>query len=171
MRCSRCKVEKTAEEMVTGKTKCLKCYRKAQEYYKDNRDREIARAKKSLNKDRVKTNANKRRQIRNNPVSYMLCNIKTKAKKHGIPFDLTHDDIVIPETCPILGIPLRISEGSATWSSPSLDRIVPAIGYVRGNVQVISHKANTMKSDATLEELELLVAYLRRHHAGHLRAE
>lgn len=162
MRCSRCKVEKTFEEMVTGKTKCLECYRKLQEYYKLNRDREIDRAKKSINKDRVKTNSNKRYQIRKNPVSYMLWSIKAKAKKKGIPFDLCHDDILIPDTCPIFGIPLRISDGHSSHYSPSVDRIVPENGYVKGNIQIISNKANTIKNDASLEELEKLVDYLRR---------
>ena len=45
-------------------------------------------------------------------------------------------------------------------ASPSLDQIVPGLGYVKGNVQVISHRANTLKSDGTLEEFKKLVIFL-----------
>lgn len=47
-------------------------------------------------------------------------------------------------------------------NSPTIDRINPKLGYIKGNVWVISNKANRFKNDATLEELELLVANLRR---------
>ena len=48
----------------------------------------------------------------------------------------------------------------AVPSSPSLDRIIPELGYVPGNVQVISHQANTMKSNATLKELKAFAAWV-----------
>ena len=44
---------------------------------------------------------------------------------------------------------------------PSLDRIDGAKGYVKGNVRVISHRANMLKNDATIEELELVLKDLR----------
>lgn len=160
MICSRCKVEKSENQFITGKTKCLKCYQYAQKYYKDNRQKEIERAKKHLNKDREKTNAIKRAGIRKNPVSYLLWNIKARAKKNGILFNLDHSDICIPEKCPIFGVTLTISEGSASSSSPSVDRINPKLGYVKGNIQVISHRANSIKNDATIDELKQLVNYL-----------
>ncbi len=84
-----------------------------------------------------------------------------RARDLGLPFDLCLDDIVIPETCPVLGVSLEPSLGKATVRSPSLDRIVPKLGYVRGNVRVISHRANMLKSDASIEELEAVLNYLR----------
>ena len=66
--------------------------------------------------------------------------------------------------CPILGIPLKINKPRTPRdNSYSLDRIDNSKGYVPGNIQIISVKANNMKSNATLEELEALVAYMRRH--------
>lgn len=86
----------------------------------------------------------------NNLEKYLVHNAKQRAKKYGIPFDITYKDIVIPECCPYLGIKLvPFSE----WSSPSLDKIIPELGYVKGNIQVISTKANTMKNSATHDEL------------------
>lgn len=74
-------------------------------------------------------------------------------------------DIVVPERCPILGINLVRGVGQRTYldSSPSLDRIIPAKGYVRGNIAVISMRANRIKSDATLDELRSVVAFLERN--------
>jgi hypothetical protein len=84
---------------------------------------------------------------------------KKRAKDLGVPFDITVDDIVIPTHCPFLGIELksRIGYHGPLASSPTLDRIIPKLGYVCGNILVISHKANTIKQNATLEELELIV--------------
>lgn len=84
----------------------------------------------------------------------MCRNARYRAKQRGLPFDLVAEEIVVPTVCPLLGIPLRIDNcGQPAPDSPSLDRIDPRLGYVRGNVQVISYKANTMKQDATPAEL------------------
>ena len=79
---------------------------------------------------------------------------KARAKKQGLQFSLDLSDIAIPEFCPILGLRLEQSstQGSSS-SSPSLDRIFPERGYVKGNVRIISQKANRIKNDATAEEL------------------
>ena len=82
---------------------------------------------------------------------------KKRAKDKSLPFNLELPDIVVPEKCPFLEIPLVVNKGlGALPNSPSLDRIIPKLGYVKGNVQVISNKANVMKSSATLEEFELM---------------
>lgn len=73
-------------------------------------------------------------------------------------------DIMIPEICPVLGIPIicgtRGRKGG-TPNSPSIDRIEPFKGYTRGNVRIISNRANTLKNDATIEELDAVLADLR----------
>jgi len=83
----------------------------------------------------------------------MLMKIKWRAKRDGLPFDLSEDDIQIPEYCPILGIELSFSTAGHSPNSPSVDRIIPELGYVPGNIWIISNRANTMKHDATPEEL------------------
>ena len=87
---------------------------------------------------------------------------KQRAKKKGLPFDLELADISIPAFCPALGIPLFVGAGRGPKpNAPSLDRIVPELGYVRGNVAVISYKANAIKSTATAEEIERVAQWLR----------
>lgn len=95
-----------------------------------------------------------------NPEARLVTAARQRAKAQGLPFDLRKEDILIPLLCPALGIPLRRDHGGKrTDDSPSLDRIVPAAGYVKGNVRVISWRANRLKNDATLEELWRLYAY------------
>jgi len=83
----------------------------------------------------------------------LLSNARHRSKQKGLAFDLELEDIVIPTHCPLLGHPLAFTEGESVWS-PSLDRIEPAKGYTKGNVQVISWRANQIKRDASLEELQ-----------------
>src|SRR6202000_2496351 len=71
---------------------------------------------------------------------------KKRARETGVPFELTKEDINLPESCPVLGFPLRKNKGHCGADSFSLDRIKPELGYVRGNVQVISLLANRMKT-------------------------
>ncbi len=87
---------------------------------------------------------------------------KKRAVKKKVAFSLTPEDIPeIPTHCPILGIELFHGVKNQTPNSPSLDRIVPALGYVVGNIQVISQRANVIKNDATVEEVEAVARYMR----------
>lgn len=85
----------------------------------------------------------------------MFHRAKQRARLKNIPFTITLTDIVIPTHCPILGLELVRNKGGkrALPNSPSLDRINPTLGYVPGNVRVISFRANTIKNDATKEEI------------------
>lgn len=78
-----------------------------------------------------------------------------------MPFNIEPTDIVIPVKCPLLNVPIFSGHRASHAQSPSLDRVIPSLGYVKGNVWVISYRANAIKQDATLEELELLVKNLR----------
>lgn len=97
-----------------------------------------------------------------NILKSMLNNAKARAKKQNLPFSITIDDISLPEICPVLGIPIMWGAGLGRMNdnSPSLDKIIPNLGYVPGNVCVISWKANRLKSDATLSELQAICRYL-----------
>jgi hypothetical protein len=91
----------------------------------------------------------------------MFHNAQHRAKKKGIPFSITIDDIIIPETCPLLGIPLISTNDKSDPRNPSLDQKVPGKGYTPDNIWVISSRANVLKWDASLQELELLVENLK----------
>ena len=100
---------------------------------------------------------------RRHPERYLLANAKRRAQAKGVPFSLEEKDIVIPENCPVLGFRLTVCATMAQRpDSASIDEIIPGLGYVPGNVAVISFRANSLKRDGTHEELELLVDWLRR---------
>ncbi len=92
----------------------------------------------------------------------LLALAKLRAKRAGVPFTITLADIRIPARCPALGIPLRVGWGISSYQSPTLDRFVSAFGYIPGNVSVISHRANTIKSSASVGELDSIAAYCRQ---------
>jgi hypothetical protein len=110
---------------------------------------------KNLEKSKEYFREYSRKHFKENPDLYLYWSVKGRANRAGLPFDLEKSDIVIPETCPVLGIPLFRNTGGnkPTGNSPSVDRIIPELGYVKGNIQIISHRANVMKNDAKPEEL------------------
>jgi hypothetical protein len=81
------------------------------------------------------------------------------AKTRGIEFRLDPDTLVYPDVCPILNIP--ISRKLEHNNLPSLDRVNNSVGYVNGNVRVISTRANTLKGEMTIEDVERLLAYMK----------
>lgn len=91
---------------------------------------------------------------------------KNRATRKGVPFTLEQEDIKVLcidlTTCPVLGIELGWFNTSMLDNSPSLDRIIPSLGYVKGNIAVISQKANRIKNDATAEELGKVYSWLNK---------
>lgn len=125
-------------------------------------DRAYAKDYLELNGDRL--NAQRREEYQNDNkvrLRYILGAAKARARIRDVPFDLTIDTLpTIPDRCPALGITMVLG-GPVRESTPTLDRIEPSKGYVPGNVQWLSHRANRIKSDATVEELEAIANLLR----------
>jgi hypothetical protein len=89
---------------------------------------------------------------------------KSSAKRSGIPWEIEYTDLGHPTHCPVLGIELSYTGGRGAGpkaDSPSIDRINPKLGYVKGNVAVISHRANIIKQDASSAEIEKVAAWVR----------
>ena len=86
---------------------------------------------------------------------------KKRAKDKNLEFSITLDDIVIPERCPILNIHLEFNQGKAKDNSYSIDRIDSQKGYIKGNIQIISFKANTIKNNASLQEIKMIYEYMK----------
>lgn len=97
----------------------------------------------------------------------LLTSCRRRANKKGLDFDLTENDIIIPKVCPILNIPLlqewkpdrhHIKEAGY----PSVDRIDSSKGYTKDNIQIISWRANSLKNNATLQEMVLLGEFAKK---------
>jgi len=86
------------------------------------------------------------------PILVMLSAARARAKKAGVAYSLTKEEVEVPEYCPILGIKLEQGTVKERDNSPSLDRIKSELGYIPGNVAVISFKANRIKNHGTAEQ-------------------
>lgn len=84
---------------------------------------------------------------------------RRRAQQLGVPFSIEVTDIIIPQVCPVFKTPFEKN----THFAASLDRFIPEMGYVPGNVYVISKKANMMKSNGTLTEMEMLLEWMKSH--------
>lgn len=156
MRTKESKIRENARVQIQKYTRlgsglCFKCGKLP--YGKNNR---------TCEKCTEKMKASRKRTIKAHWNNYIWFSVRNGAIKRGIEFNISRDDIPeLPELCPLLNIPLEINTGGVKPNSPTIDRIDPSKGYVKGNVWVISHKANTIKSNATIEEIELLAKNLK----------
>jgi len=101
------------------------------------------------------------RTWRDDATKSMFDNAKQRAKKSGIPFTITKEDIIIPDVCPALGIKLSTTPESRKkkYAAPSIDRIDNSKGYTKDNTVVVSCRANLLKRDATINEMVALSKY------------
>lgn len=112
------------------------------------------------------------KRIENDPrrckLKSMTDQAKVRSRKLGLPCDITLEWMMEKfyhmDACPALNIAFdwHIIGNSNCQASPSLDRIIPELGYIKGNVQLISYKANTMKNDASFEELQRFCEWVNR---------
>lgn len=132
---------------------CLECTRKQnKEYYKNNKETIRKRQNASYPKHAEKQKAQQKQFLKDNPENGLLRLARQRCKKSGVPCTIKIEDIVIPEFCPIFGFKLEFGEMENRDNSPSLDRIVPELGYVPGNIAVISFKANRIKNHGSADE-------------------
>lgn len=174
--CKTCKLQLDDDKFAKTRKICRKCVNnKARENYYKNWDqrRAVSKSWRVTNSDKAKAQSKRldpkkkrerqRKWEHSHPENRLLNGARTRAKSKNIIFNLELQDIHIPKFCPVLGLELKISiTGKLQNSSPSLDRIKPELGYVKGNIRVISWRANTLKNNATLEELEKITNDLRQ---------
>lgn len=142
--CVKCGIEKLSSDFYRNRGKhanssgyhaqCKKCCKERQAAYRTGtkqRRSDSHRKYREQNRARVLVNA-----------------ARTRAKQANIPFDLDeHVDAIQVRIdrgfCELTGLPLRV-DGGRTWDSPSLDRIVPELGYEITNVRVVLFAVNVM---------------------------
>lgn len=158
--CKDCKICKDESEFYNRNDRkdrkrsiCVLCYNaRTQNRYK----------KRAEDPEFLKSNALRALQYRHNHYELMMYDrAKNRAKNQNIPFNIKLEDIIIPKHCPMLGIELAGAVGIASDNSPSLDRIDPKKGYVQGNIVVISCRANRIKNDGSIEEMEKILTWLK----------
>jgi len=134
--CVKCGIEKDYSEFHKHK-QCLGGYNTV-----------CKQCRKPLSKENYKNTSNE----------YKMWNAaKHRAKKKGIEFTLELKDIFIPEICPVFGTKFVVN----TEYTASLDRFDPSKGYTKENTRVISYRANMLKNNATIEELQDVIDYMQ----------
>tara|TARA_R110000782_G_scaffold193620_1_gene283213 strand:- start:39 stop:521 length:483 start_codon:yes stop_codon:yes gene_type:complete len=142
-------------------------------YYKANKEKLDTQRKlwAENNKERVKeNNAAYRERTKENSKAWREANkdklyflsMKARAAKRGLEFNLEESDVTAVSVCPIFNVPLVRAAGKPAWNSSSVDRIDNTKGYVKGNIQVMSYLANSMKRDATDEQLIIFAEWVLR---------
>jgi hypothetical protein len=103
----------------------------------------------------------RRKAYEKNIEGAMYYRAKKRAEKRGMEFTIVPSDILIPDKCPVLGIEIKRTVDGKKENSPSLDRRDSTKGYTKENIVVISNRANRIKSDASFEEIEMIMKYLK----------
>lgn len=135
-------------------------------YRQENRDKIVEAQRNYYKENREKLTEQRRQWGARNPEKSLLILAKARAKKANLDFNIDVSDITIPQFCPVLGMELKRSEGQVAQNSPTVDRIIPELGYTKGNVQVISYLANRMKTDATEEQLLNFAKWIFNEYQG-----
>lgn len=125
-----------------------------------NSSEELEKRREIYQRDRLIILAKHAANHKANPIKYMLKDAKKRAKAKGLEFNIEASDMVIPEYCPITLLKLVVNSGTMKPNSPTLDRINNDKGYIKGNVAVISNRANAMKRDAYYDEIYRLLIYM-----------
>lgn len=124
------------------------------EYYAKNKTKIQEQQRQLYRKNKPIVDRRSKEWLSTHPEYRLWKQAKDSSKQRGLEFSITKEDIVIPQYCTYLGVELTDYRDSGRHDSNlSLDRIDNTKGYVQGNIQVISSKANFMKRDATIEEL------------------
>jgi len=133
-------------------------------YYAENKEKVLVVVREYRDENRELIREKGKDYYRSHLKNRLVNAARARSKKSGVEFELTSDDFEIPDVCPLLGIPLYIAEGKKTvkYNSASLDRIDSSKGYTKDNVWIISFKANTMKSNSTLDEFLLMAENWKR---------
>ncbi len=141
----------------------------AKSWYERNKNKpEFKKHKKAYQKKNAKRLAKVQKENnKQHPFAYSLRRLKLRAKQNNIIFDLDEQYLksIWTGKCAIFGTTLSIpySTDRNDPTKATVDKIIPDLGYIKGNVQWVSNKANIIKSFGTLEEHQAVVKYIKRH--------
>lgn len=146
-------------ERYVSNSGCVECYKLAS----SKNGNLYARKSRQKHKDKYNQKGKENYSILGDDyIKSMWWRAKQRAEKKGVPFNIEKSDIVIPEFCPVLNVKLESGKGKGPSDySPSLDRIIPKLGYIKGNIQVICNLANRIKSDVDVSIIEKVFNFMK----------
>jgi len=140
--CSQCNEKKDSEDFYANRgglhSRCKPCYVERNKEYQ------------------ARYRANNRFAIR-------MRAVRARSLEIGVPFEITTEylESIWTGVCPALGTPLDMDALKHSEGHAQLDRIVPELGYVEGNVAWLSERANRIKDNATTSDLEGILEWLK----------
>jgi len=137
---------------------CVQCHKENGEKYR-NENKEKIKKYSVENRHKYYSTEKRRKQYRKNVETELLNHARSRSKKKNLDFNLEKNDIIIPDVCPVFGIKIGFHDKN---SVPTLDRLDNNKGYIKGNVQVISAKANRLKNNGSIEEFKRIIIYMER---------
>lgn len=149
------------------------------DWYLKNREATSKRSREYYlqNKEQFKLYSTARKQAASNNrlmwkeyrLAKMLNSAKYRARQRCLNFNLTMDFLmsIASDNCPVDGLPMdwSVDENKRLQPmprTPSIDKIVPSLGYVQGNVQIICWQYNSWKRDMSIHDMRILLSYLRK---------
>lgn len=142
--CSKCRIEKEDNR-----------------FYKNSQNRDGLSS--WCNDCRVELARKNRRDRRTNkPFVFKAHNLKSSANSQGVPYDLTPEylESIWTGRCAIFDSPITYEGQDGGRPTAEIDKIKPELGYVKGNVAWVCHRANRLKDNATVSELKKIILYL-----------
>lgn len=127
----------------SGRKYCTECAKKR------NRDQVREWYHKRPRESRLAAGERQKEKLLSDVPYRLYTRARNRTRKVELDCTILPEDIIVPDVCPVLKTPFEYG----TYYTASLDRIDSTKGYIKGNVQVMSHKANAMKNSATKEEL------------------
>lgn len=100
------------------------------------------------------------------PFKHKCARAKSRSQFLKVPFDLTPEylESIWTGVCPVLDVPISFTESDRSDEfTAELDRFIPELGYVKGNVNFLSRKINRLKNSATSKELEQLIHWMKKY--------
>jgi hypothetical protein len=141
----------------------------SKKYHQKNKNNpEYIKKRSDYNKENL-TYFNKKQKEYNSkqPFLYAFKRLKLRAKQNNLNFNISVEYLeqIWTGTCAIFGTPLCIpySTKHQDPNKATVDKIIPELGYIIGNICWVSNKANIIKSFGTLEDHQLIVNYIKKH--------
>lgn len=172
--CSKCKQVKDLSMFFKGsgrngrQSHCKLCDSNAgREYYKRNREKILARQSNYEKTDQGRKKYQRQRRKETHVLNRLLSGARRRASAKELPFDLTIEwlQTMIVSHCPITLEPMdwtrdQVVDGKPGPNSPSIDKIIPKLGYIQSNCAIVSFRGNSIKNNGTIDEHRRVVQYM-----------
>ena len=135
---------------------CIECKKEDSKNFRENNKETIKKYNREYARENYSTEK-RRKAYQKNIISELYNHAKQRAKDKNLEFNITKNDILIPELCPVFGSKISFNEKQ---NCPTLDRIDSTKGYTKNNIMVISFRANRLKNNGSIDDFKKIISYM-----------